>query len=213
MARDPKMVPLILVAAVLGAGLAGGGVALALRSRSADLARKADAAAAAARAAEERAADLESRLASKTAEPSVPASSAPATSTPAASLPTRQFAYVNRVTSLKGAISLSADYAQFLTGDAAVKAAAAAGDEAPNDYFIVNDSKKLRELPVSPSATVRLTMRPDGSSEPDGFASSLAAFTGFFLKPTADNEGIRISPFWLTIKDGTVISIEQQYLP
>ena len=65
---------------------------------------------------------------------------------------------------------VSFDKVEFLTGDAAVKAAIAHGD-APagatsidDDYYIVNDNKLIRLLPVIPDGIV--TVLHDGSSEP-----------------------------------------------
>jgi len=65
---------------------------------------------------------------------------------------------------------VSFDKVDFLTGDAAVKAAIAHGD-APagatsidDDYYIVNDNKLIRLLPVIPDGVVSVIH--DGSTEP-----------------------------------------------
>ena len=105
------------------------------------------------------------------------------------------------------------DLAEFLTGDAAAEAAAEHGDESPppNDYYILNDNPRLRTLPISPDAALRIIDWADCcSSFVVGDLSSLADAlvhgdpTGTY-RPS--------SPFWITVEGGTIVTIEEQYLP
>jgi hypothetical protein len=120
----------------------------------------------------------------------------------------KQFAYVANATESSGAIRLSLDYAEFLTGDAAAAAATAAGDESPppNDFYIKNDNPKLRVLPVSASA--KFTIALGGPDE----TASLSA--GQFLDAIINNtDGAADAPYWFTIKAGVVTGGEEQWTP
>ena len=107
------------------------------------------------------------------------------------------------------------DLIQFLTGDAAI----AAWDQAhpddpggpPNDYFIVNDNPRLRELPVA--ATVQVTVLDwDG-----GFTPQVVAFADLPTQLASDlvpgDDRLWPNPFWLTVEDETITAIEEQYIP
>ena len=148
----------------------------------------------------------------------VASSSVSATTTPpdtAASTSARQFSFVKDVTESGGTYAVVADYAQFLTGAAAAASASAHGDESPppNDYYIANDTKKLRTLPVKSGIKVVLTALDDGTSDPEGYKVSLEKWAGYYAAPTADTGSITGGPYWLTITDGVVTAIAEQYTP
>lgn len=147
--------------------------------------------------------------AAATASAAEPTSTTPAKK-PSGTVKERQFAFLKEVSSAK--LELVADYAQFLSGKAAADAATKAGAESPppNDYFIVNQNPRLRTLQVLPAATVRLTMDDEGLSEPQGFNGSLAQLQKQ-LKADPDQQSYR--GFWLTIQDGVVLKIEEQFTP
>ncbi len=144
-------------------------------------------------------------------------SSVPATTVPdsAVSTAARQFAFVKDVTENGSTYTVVADYAQFLTGAEAAASAAAHGDESPppNDYYIANDNKKLRTLPVKSGIKVTLTALDDGTSDPEGYKVSLEKWAGYYAAPTADTGSITNGPYWLTITDGVVTAIAEQYTP
>ena len=208
-----------LVSAALGAG------AMYALLRPSLTAFEADAVRANARAAElERTVeDLRLTLDSRTATPSAPAADPvvpPGDDTSAAEGPSssevaksREFAFITGVdTGSQPAVS--ADYAQLLTGAEAAAAARAAGDEVPpNDYYIANANPGLRTLPVKTGIRVKLLSRPDGSMDVDGYSVSFSAWAGNWKSPTEGNAAIRSGPYWLTVSDGTVTAIEEQYLP
>jgi hypothetical protein len=135
-----------------------------------------------------------------------------------------EFAYLVGV----GADEVVADYAEFLTGEEADEAAVDAGaieegESVPNDSFIRNVDPELRSLSVDDPPVVVLPTAetgpvtevtvpfeewldlfddgkpwPEGQSPPDD---------RFFL-PAAEG-----TPYWLTIVDGSVVQIRQQYVP
>jgi hypothetical protein len=117
-----------------------------------------------------------------------------------------------------GGRSITVDVIQFLTGEAAVAAYEEDVPEdpdvgPPNDYWIRNVSSRLRTLPIASDATVAVVRlgEPSGA-EPvpwtlDGLPAHLALDT--------DEPGGRLAwnPYWLTVDDGEVVAIEEQYLP
>jgi hypothetical protein len=93
------------------------------------------------------------------------------------------------------------DLASFLTGKEAEAAAAKKGDEVPNDYYIVNDNPKLRTVLAKGNAEVLVLADDRG---PDPQKSNVADFAVDRHKDAG---------FWITIKDGFVTKIEEQYQP
>ncbi len=128
---------------------------------------------------------------------------------------TKQFTFIKDVTIKGGKTTISADFAQFLTGKAAADSATAHGDESPppNDYYIANDNKKLRTLPVKSGIKVSLTALDDGTSDPEGYKVSLSKWAGYYAAPTPDTGSITGGPYWITITNSVVTAIEEQYTP
>jgi hypothetical protein len=103
--------------------------------------------------------------------------------------------------------TVTVDVIQFLTGKAAIKAASAAGEESPppNDYFIVNDNPKLRTLPVRADfVTVNTLMAQETGSSTK---STVITFEDFAQLDT------RYAVFWITVRDGRVTNISEQFIP
>ena len=212
----------VAVTAVVAALVGGGTVWAAQRSAAA----RADANIAAARAAASTQADEIARLeaaAASTTPSATPTSSTPPTPTatststppPAPAKAARQFAFVTKAALSGSKASLTADYAQYLTGPAAAAAATAHHDESPppNDYYVVNDNAALRKLPVKAGISVKLVSKPDGTVDVGGYHVSLATWVGYYTSPSASTTGITGAWYWLTLKSGTVVSIEEQYVP
>ena len=157
--------------------------------------------------------ELSTRLASATVETSASAPAAPKPSSAAV----KQFTFIKNITNTSGKTSISADYAQMLTGDAAAKAAKAAGDESPppNDYYIVNANKKVRVLPVKAGIQVTLTSKDDGTVDTNGYKVSLGQYQDWMSgMGGSDFENIlKAVPYNITIKNGVVIAIEEVFLP
>ncbi|PKQ37151.1 MAG: hypothetical protein CVT59_08800 [Actinobacteria bacterium HGW-Actinobacteria-1] len=147
------------------------------------------------------------------AEPTTPAVVDPGTPAASTAEDGKHFAYIKTIVDKNGGTYITVDYAEMLTGQAAADAAAAAGEESPppNDYFISNNNKKLREFPVDTAINVTLTstaqgVKPEGYSVPFGDFQNI--FTGVVSGPDLSRQ-----PFWITIKDGTITIIAEQYLP
>lgn len=108
-----------------------------------------------------------------------------------------------------GADTVSMDLVEFLTGAAAAKAwqkknPTSEQDEPDNGYFIVNDNKKLRELPLSPAVEVVVLAEPNPGTEKTIALSGLEKHLGDLLPDTL---------FWFTVRQGSVTRIQQQFLP
>jgi hypothetical protein len=106
--------------------------------------------------------------------------------------------------------TITFDLIQFFTGDAATKAAAEDGEESPppNDYYIRNVNPRLRTLPVAADAPITvnvLAAQSTGSATKD-VSVTLAKLASYF-----PNSGT--PPFWITVEQGQVTTIAQQYLP
>ncbi|MBU4556994.1 MAG: hypothetical protein KJ747_09000 [Actinobacteria bacterium] len=178
-------------------------------------------------AAEERVTSLESKVDSLSAalaeaqtdsQPVADASTDDAaadgeTATDSTTKPTsdRQFCFIRSGKWETATPYLTVDYAEMLSGAAAVAAAAAHGSESPppNDYYIVNDNAKLRSLPADPKMNVKVTSS-GGGVDPNtmGFGQWYDVLVGM----SGDNF-VKDRPYWITIKNGTITAIEEQYLP
>jgi hypothetical protein len=106
------------------------------------------------------------------------------------------------------------DLAYFLTGQQADQEAAARGMETPvpNGYFIVNDNPKLRTTPLSETFSVKYI--PEGS----GLSTPVKAHQSQFLgwlggSVQTDFPPVDTSWWWITIDNGEITTIKQQYLP
>jgi hypothetical protein len=137
-----------------------------------------------------------------------PTAAAPATSEPAVLEAGRHPVSLKTVDPDRRTITF--DLIQFLTGDAATKAAAEDGKESPppNDYYIRNVNSRLRTLPVAADAPITantLTAQSSGSATKN-VPLTLEELAGYFPNSGAD-------PFWITVDGGQVTRIAQQYLP
>ncbi len=141
-----------------------------------------------------------------------------APSSPAPILPDgRSAVYLTKMDVGKRTVTF--DLIDFLTGDAAKKAWKKAypddsDDGPPNDYFIVNDNPKLRTLPAMDSLVLKVVDQDnqDGSANKAvDFADAPAYFKS--IKPDTSDHRIAWNPFWITVKGGQIIKMEEQFLP
>jgi len=98
------------------------------------------------------------------------------------------------------------DLACFFTGDAAVAAATADGEEA-FDFYVRNQNPKVYSVPISPSAQVYYV---DMISGPEPTPIALSSW------PTADSFTTcpgDYCPVWLYVNGGVATGIVEQYLP
>lgn len=141
----------------------------------------------------------------------------PAPATPVSKWDARDGRFFSKIESLKpadGRWIAGVDYAQFLMGAEAAAAAEAAGEESPppNDYFIVNESEKVRTWPIAADVTVTVATWPehfDASGYPVDFAAWRAMYAG------TDDSFPRANEvwYWITLSDGVITAIDEQYLP
>ncbi len=118
-----------------------------------------------------------------------------------------QFAFVQKATDSGGKVTLTLDYADFLTGQAAIDAALADGEEPPpNDYYISNQNSKVRKLTVKKGALFVIV-----GAEPDD-TEKLSA-SEFVDALAADLDGVADAGFWFVIQGDEVQSGEQQWAP
>lgn len=124
------------------------------------------------------------------------------------------------------AVSVDFDLACFFVGDAATIAAAEDGAESPppNDYHIRNVNPLVRTLEVSSATEVTLFGGDDSDETIPEVTVSLDEWVALFddgrpwvgesppseywFLPAAGG-----TPYWLTMENGTVSQIRQQYLP
>jgi hypothetical protein len=155
-----------------------------------------------------------SRSASRSPRPSKSESPSPS---PAAIEDGRHFVFLKKIDQLEdGSSQLTFDLAYFLTGDEAVKAAIADGvikhgEPLPNDYYIVNDNPKLRTVPFAPEVVVRvIDWKQCCDLVPGDFAPFVEAVNSGSAK--GSYHGVT-SPYWIRVKGGVIVKIEEQYLP
>jgi hypothetical protein len=110
------------------------------------------------------------------------------------------------------------DLACFYTGEEANEQAAQRGDEVPvpNDVYIVNDNTTIRDVPVDASTELLLIdwnecCVTSPGAELDAFASAIAEQD--FVQIGGRQYAGSLSPYWVTIENGQVVLIEEQFLP
>jgi hypothetical protein len=149
-------------------------------------------------------------------EPTQP--DATTSSRPPATSSAEHFGYIRSVSTAGPAATLAFDEAEFLTGDAAQKAAeedgvVAPGESVPNDYYVRNRDKTTMTLRIASDAKItakRCSLCRHG--RPGELGAFLAAF-GKRRQTYADPYRGKYSQYWLTIEDGEVLAIDEQYLP
>lgn len=138
----------------------------------------------------------------------------------------REHAYVMDVeTADNGSYVVTVDRAQFLTGDQANEAAVEdgfinEGDTVPGGYYIVNETSEVEQILLDPDAPVALNVcLDDGECDvPVGVSVELWVdmLTGDI--PDGQLDGFKWYvggnlPYALILDDGTIVGVEEQYLP
>ena len=132
----------------------------------------------------------------------------------------RHFGYVQSVDASASPATISVDVAEFLSGEAAQAAAVedgviAEGEPVPNDYYVRNPAKDAVTLDVAEDVRVTHVQCPGSCAE--GIPGQFDAFASSFDDPgekTLEDEyrGSQ-SQYWITVRDGEVVAIDEQYLP
>lgn len=138
-------------------------------------------------------------------------SPSPTTPTPPAELEDgRHFGYIEAIDPTVRTIVF--DLAYLLTGDEANQAASEHGDEVPvpNDYYIVNDNDRRRTLTLAPHVRILVLERfgPDlVRGEFNGFVEGFDAndFEGQYHGSAGS--------YWVVVRGGLVVRIQEQYFP
>jgi len=110
---------------------------------------------------------------------------------------------------------LRIDYAELLTGDAAVAAAIAAGvidpgEELDSDYFISNVNPQFREFQVSDAVVITTSTYGGVMNRP----TTWDEFESFWrASPPAGATHLRDVPWWIERDGDAVVKIDEQYLP
>ena len=141
------------------------------------------------------------------------------TSTTPAPPADEHFGYIRSVSAAGPTTTLAFDEADFLTGKEAQRAAeedgvVEPGTPVPNDYYIRNPDKSTKTIPVANDAQITATRCPlCRNGKPGQLGAFLAAFmkseNPTFAKPYRGKFGL----YWLTIEDGSVVRIDEQYVP
>ncbi len=138
-----------------------------------------------------------------------------ATSTPESPLEDgRHFGYIKSIDTKDRTMEF--DLAEFLTGDAASRAAAEdrvteSGEQIDNDYYVRNANDRLRTLSLVQDVEVRIVDWPQCCDLTEGDLATLAAA----FRPGGKTERYHgpDSGYWLTVSSGAVSAIEEQFLP
>jgi hypothetical protein len=136
----------------------------------------------------------------------------------------RQLAYVQDVDA--AARTVLADDVEFLTGDDATAAARADGaisddEEVPGGFYVRNQDPSPTTLPLGDSVWIVLQVcYPDNGPCVVEESVDINAWIGLLADPESAPKqhgwnwfGYGNSPYWLTIQDGVVVHIGEQYVP
>ncbi|MVO98153.1 hypothetical protein [Paenibacillus lutrae] len=122
----------------------------------------------------------------------------------------------------KGDLTLQGDRIEWYEGEEAdrkfVEHETDIGDmtHAPDGYYIVDDQQKLETFEIDSNAQVLMQLYDrDGTYEGTDIKWNEKVTLGKFLNIYPNNGLLDVStfPFHLTIKDGKVVKIVQQYIP
>ena len=108
------------------------------------------------------------------------------------------------------------DRAEFLTGAAGERAARDAGALAPgeplsNDYFIRDDGARTIALPVAD--TVDVTVAGCATSCREGFAIGYGELNAELVDERRGDTYRGNAAYWVTVSNGKVVALDEQYLP
>ena len=140
------------------------------------------------------------------------------TSTTATPPKAEHFGYIRSVSTAGPTATLAFDEAEFLNGKEAQRAAeedgvVEPGEAVPNDYYIRNPDKTTKTIPISNDAEITARRCPLCRH---GRPGELDPFLGAFMKGRqtyAEPYRGKYALYWLTIENGSVVAIDEQYVP
>lgn len=105
------------------------------------------------------------------------------------------------------ATTVEFDLACWFTGDAAIAAADEDGAESPppNDYYVRNENETVRPLAVGDSAQVEYL-----ANNGDPNSATTEGYEDWYVEWEISEF---VPGYWITVEDGEVTSIVQQYVP
>ena len=110
------------------------------------------------------------------------------------------------------------DIVRFLTGDAAITAyhEDTGSNEPPdNDYYVRNQNPLVRHLPLADDAVFRVQSlgqdNVNATNPNEGKQVSRSQFVGYWSG--SHHEQAINTLFWITLEDGTVTAVEEQFVP
>jgi hypothetical protein len=129
----------------------------------------------------------------------------------------RHFGYIRAI----DGTTIEFDQAEFLVGEEANAAARAdgsigSGETVPNDYYIRNADTGTVRLAVA--QTVRVTIVQCPTSCREGVQGTFVGLTRSFIAPKAnttyaDRYRGPNSQYWVTLRSGRVVAVDEQYVP
>jgi hypothetical protein len=128
----------------------------------------------------------------------------------------RYFGYIKSI-AFGSRSTITVDFAEFLIGDQAQKAAeeagaVAEGDPVPNDYFVSNVNPRLRTLRLDPEVAVEI--ETGGSTGgPDRRAISFDRWVHLFQTAKDELAGVATNGYWFAIRDGVIVKLREQWVP
>jgi hypothetical protein len=123
----------------------------------------------------------------------------------------RHFGFLAAVGAAQRPPRVVIDIARWFTDQAAIDAAIEDGVRPwENGYYIRNEDPRWRIVEAGPASTVSLVVYPYGDIE-DARTVSLARFAELFR--TDEHSAFRGFPYWITVRDGTITAIDQQFIP
>ncbi len=127
---------------------------------------------------------------------------------------TREFCFIKEVKKRSGKYYLLADYAQFLTEEEAEAAAREYGESLEGDgYYILNENPRIRTLQIDTSKLkIYMYLKPEGYTG-EKYLISFEKWFRWFNGLSGGTEQVKFVPYWITLEDGKVVKVEQQFLP
>lgn len=151
------------------------------------------------------------------------ASSTNAFSTTTPSATERNMGFITKVYKMNNKMYIDIDYAQMLTGAEADAAARAQGfnEGAPGGYWIRNENKKIRSFEVTADVQAYMTypshkypqLDTNGVVEGKGWAIPFSLFYDIMNSSDGEDKKYQDAPYWISVSNNVVTSIEQQYQP
>ena len=127
----------------------------------------------------------------------------------------RHFGFIERIYGESATFWIQFDLAQLLVGEEANAAAVEdgviePGEDVPNDHYVRNENERVRSYPLRDPLEIRVVERECCDLRPLGSAEELYEW---YRASDPHGFGGAGASWWLTVEDGVVVGIEEQYRP